>query len=107
MDRVPLHVEGVNRGVKMVQVKEFMLPGQHKLGKHRPAKPFGRDESASLFHRNRFLLFRIGQKREKTAQQREQELCWPGKKDRKKNAGDKRWMKSRKKDLDFIYQFPS
>lgn len=46
-------------------------------------------------------------KGEKTAHQREKELCWPVKKDKWKNTGDKRWMKSRKKDLDFIYQSPS
>lgn len=48
-----------------MQVKEFMLPGQHKLGKHRPAKPFGKDESASLFRGKRCLLFLISPKKGK------------------------------------------
>lgn len=65
---------------KCVQVKEFMLPGQHKLGKHRPAKPFGKDESASLFRGKRCLLFLISPKKGKKAHQRKQELCWPVKK---------------------------
>ena len=89
-----------------MQVKEFMLPGQHKLGKHRPAKPFGKDGSASLFRKNAAYYSCSAPKGEKTAHQREKELCWPVKKDKWKNTGDKRWMKSRKKDLDFIYQSP-
>lgn len=48
-----------------MQVKEFMLPGQHKLGKHRPAKPFGKDERASLFRGKRYLLFLIHKKGKK------------------------------------------
>ena len=71
---------------KCVQVKEFMLPGQHKLGKHRPAKPFGKDERASLFRGKRYLLFLIHKKGEKTAQSGEAELCWPEKKDKRKNV---------------------
>lgn len=69
-----------------MQVKEFMLPGQHKLGKYRPAKPFGKDERASLFRGKRYLLFLIHKKGEKTAQSGEAELCWPEKKDKRKNV---------------------
>ena len=69
-----------------MQVKEFMLPGQHKLGKHRPAKPFGKDERASLFRGKRYLLFLIHKKGKKTAQSGEAELCWPEKKDKRKNV---------------------
>ena len=58
-----------------MQVKEFMLPGQHKLGKHRPAKPFGKDERASLFRGKRYLLFLIHKKGEKTAQSGEAEYA--------------------------------